>query len=176
VIVCGIDPGAQGAIAFLSTGASGIVVIDMPYANGEVEAGELASLLRAGDPDIVWLESVHSMTGQGVATMWKMGENVGVVKGVCGALKLPRRMVTPQTWKRTLGVRGKGLEGKRAAVALARQLWPAERWLSSKHGRADAALIADYGRRQLSTGHLDRARADVEADDAVVGDAEVVPG
>ena len=75
----------------------------------------------------------------------------GIWIGILEALKIPYTEVPPQTWKRLL-MAGERKE-KDASRAVARRLWPdqTEEALSRRkdHGRADAALIAEYARRVL---------------------------
>src|SRR5690625_585132 len=104
MIVIGIDPGVSGAIAVLGADHPGLH--DMPVmAKGkgnkrQVNAAALADLLsqarEIGDDTVVMLEQVGAMPGQGVSSTFGFGESLGVVRGVCGALRLPLQLVTPQ--------------------------------------------------------------------------------
>lgn len=148
MIVAGIDPGASGAVAVLSGTAT--YVVDIPTAktaSGKtriVPSAVGAHLLALGTPACVWIEDVHAMPGQGVSSMFAFGRSLGVVEGVCGALKLPVRYVQPAVWKRAFGLIG---ADKDAARTVASQRFPALKSLSRKCdvGRADALLIALYG-------------------------------
>lgn len=150
VISIGIDPGASGAIAVLEADAA-LAVHDMPVMGprAQVNAAALAELLREatlGRPCHVWLENVHAMPRQGVASSFQFGRSLGAVEGVIAALCLPLTLVAPTVWKRALGLG----PDKRAAIARAVQLRPDAAPLlthARDHGRAEAILIALYGDR-----------------------------
>jgi len=149
-IIIGIDPGASGAIAIMADNEV-ISLGDMPVstrkAGGQqVNAVELGSLLRGliKKPDLAVMEQVSAMPGQGVSSMFRFGESVGVVRGVLGALKIPLLSVTPQVWKRYHGLIG---SDKDVARTKAVELYPNTSNLLSRKkdvGRADALLIASW--------------------------------
>jgi crossover junction endodeoxyribonuclease RuvC len=156
VRVLGIDPGANGALAVLQDGRL-VELLDMPttiVSRGSREVREvngplLGVMVRALAPlDSAFLELVGAMPGQGVSSMFAFGRAVGVVEGVLGALSVPVTKVPPQVWQRAMRVRG----GKDGARERAMQQHPAlaERFARKKDdGRADAALIAGYGYKEL---------------------------
>lgn len=102
--VIGIDPGQKGGIAIIPllgprSHTEGHV---MPLtADKEIDWEKVADLLRPWS-GIVYIEKVHSMPKQGVASTFKFGTNYGGLFGVCGAFKLPVRLVTPQKWKKRI--------------------------------------------------------------------------
>ncbi|MEK9751604.1 MAG: hypothetical protein VW338_00110 [Rhodospirillaceae bacterium] len=156
MIVVGIDPGLSGAIFWIG-GPNGMMFADMPTVqidrNGKnkrsVDVGALADMLRHNIPDHVFLEQVGAMPGQGVTSMFAFGQGFGIILGVIGTLGIPMTRVSPMKWKRAMGVP----PGKDGARGRASELLPAAaaRWPLKKHdGRAEAALIAEYGRRLLN--------------------------
>ena len=156
MIVLGIDPGASGALVFLDTESKQLTVHDMPVVEVKrgtgikrhVSAQLLASVFADMQPDAAWLEQVGAMPGQGVSSMFAFGRAAGVVEGVIAALGIPLTLVTPQTWQKTMAVRG-GKDGSRMRAA---ELFPkqADQFKRVKDdGRADAALIAAYGAKTL---------------------------
>jgi hypothetical protein len=91
----------------------------------------------------------HSPGAQALCSMW---DSYGAIRGVLESRGIRHHRITPQQWqKRMLPGCAKG-GTKPAALAKARQLWPAESWLASPRctkphdGMIDAALIAEYGR------------------------------
>ena len=149
----GIDPGQTGAIAaYDGTIITGL--IDMPtmtrlHGSGrQVDPYTLATEiidLCAGRNATAVIEAVSARPGQGVSSMFRFGESVGVVLGVLGALQMPIRWVTPGRWKKAAGIAGKD---KDAARTLAIQLHPeiADQLTRKKDiGRADAVCIAVFG-------------------------------
>jgi len=151
--IIGIDPGQSGALAVFLHGKV-TALLDMPtsarlHGKGQqVDGYTLATWMMeqtAGDDVQVVIEAVSAMPGQGTASMFRFGESVGVVLGVCGALQLPVQWVRPAQWKRKAGLIGKP---KDAARTLAIQLHPeiADKLTRKKDtGRADAVCIARFG-------------------------------
>lgn len=146
--VIGIDPGATGAIVLLEDGQP-IEWAEMPVnkigSTTRVNAAALTDFIASCCCTHVYVEAVHSMPKQGVASSFNFGHNVGTVMGVLGAMGLPHTLVTPQAWKKAMGLIG---TDKDAARARAIQLWPKWRELDKKgkgQALADAALIAKYG-------------------------------
>ena len=121
---------------------------DMPAADGHVSGALLADALEdVTDLAVAWVEDVHSMPGQGVASTFKFGRSVGVVEGALSALGIPIRWVSPAKWKKAMGLPADKGAARRRAI----ELWPDHAHLFARvkdDGRAEAALIAEYGRRQ----------------------------
>lgn len=152
-IVLGFDPGQTGAIAACD-GTTITGLIDMPtmarlYGKGkQVDPYTLTTAildLRNGRDAVAIVEAVSARPGQGVSSMFRFGESVGVVMGVLGALQVPVRWVTPGRWKKAAGIAGKD---KDAARSLAIQLHPevADQLTRKRDvGRSDAILIARFG-------------------------------
>lgn len=152
--VLGIDVGLNGAIAVVE-GDRLIEVHDMPTftmeRNGKnkrmVNAAELARLIRQSAPASAYLERLSAMPGQGVTSMFSMGQSLGVVLGILAALDIPTTTIPPRTWQKALDV-PQGKDGSRYRAA---QLFPAHaaQFARVKYdGRSDAVLIAAYGARQ----------------------------
>lgn len=150
-MIAAIDPGQKGGIAYIApTGkAEGR---PMPLAGKEIDGHELASQLRELAPSLVIIEKVHSMPKQGVASTFKFGMGYGLVIGICDALSLPYRLVTPQTWKKA--VLSGTAKDKDAAINFVRRAYPgvdlAPGRLRVPHdGIADAVCLAEYGRQLM---------------------------
>lgn len=95
------------------------------------------------------LERVHAMPGQGVTSMFNMGENYGFIQGFLSANKIPFELITPQKWKREYGVTA----DKNTSIAVCQRLFPNvdlrrnPKCRVAHDGKAEALLIAEYGRR-----------------------------
>jgi crossover junction endodeoxyribonuclease RuvC len=149
----GIDPGASGAIAVLREDGVLVAVIDMPVV--ELKVGKamkrrvspelLAHEMSLYAGSVVFLEQVSAMPGQGVSSMFAFGESYGIVKGVLAALGMSINLVTPNTWKKAMGLNA-GKDGSRAKAI---QMWPSHVGDFKRvkdDGRAEACLIAEFGR------------------------------
>jgi crossover junction endodeoxyribonuclease RuvC len=80
--------------------------------------------------------------------MFTMGRGLGTWEGVLAGLGIPYELVTPQRWKKAL-MDGMGKD-KDASRLQAIRLFPAiagQLARKKDDGRADALLIAEYGRR-----------------------------
>lgn len=150
----GIDPGLSGAIAIISDDS--LKVFDMPTmtvdrngkAKRQVSANELADWLSLydGNDCHVYVERVSAMAGQGVTSVFSFGRSFGMIEGILAALKMPVTFVAPATWVKGVG-RG---PGKDASRARAMELFPMQQEFFKRvkdDGRADAALIAHWGRK-----------------------------
>ncbi|MDP1587298.1 MAG: hypothetical protein Q8M07_06125 [Prosthecobacter sp.] len=148
-VIMGVDPGVTGAIAFYFTEAPGrIAVDDVPVAGGEINAPELARLIRIHRPALAVIERVSAMPGQGVTSMFNFGRSYGDVRGVIGAMDIPLHFVTPQKWKKHFGLSSDKDQSRLRAIRMFPSV--AERFKLKKHdGRAEAALIALYGAEVL---------------------------
>jgi crossover junction endodeoxyribonuclease RuvC len=168
MIICGCDPGLDGAISFLDPAKFAIAIDDMPTlllkrggkSKREVDGHALVRIFRRQRPDHVFLEIAGAVPriksegtnrkgGQGVSSAFASGEGYGIIRGVLAALDIPYSRVPAQVWKKKLGVPAE----KDGARARAQQLLPAsaDLWpLKKHHGRAEAALIALHGARELS--------------------------
>lgn len=148
-VILGIDPGVNGALAFMARGR--VQTFDMPVFKGkkgqDYDEGSLARLLDARSPDIEFavLERQWARPTDGGPQAFKVGVGFGTLRMLLASNFIPYLLVTPQAWKRFMGITA----GKDEARALASQRFPqdADQWRLKKHdGRAEAALLADYGR------------------------------
>ncbi len=171
MIAIGIDPGLTGAIAFV-TSIGACTIEDIPTmplpGNGlvkrKVDGRALADLLRKHCPIEasvqVTVEQVRAMGGKNnaVQTQGSLMRTLGAIEAVLEVLRMPTTPVEPMAWKRYFGLlqdaRGVKLskyDAKKAALRLARSLYPAAPLkLASHHNRAEALLMARYGLKELA--------------------------
>lgn len=146
--VIGIDPGASGGIVCLSDG--GVARILSVHKMPETERDIVELLETWKRPRFAFIELVNAMPKQGVSSVFKFGRSYGFLRGALTALQIPFEDVTPQKWQTAMRCMSKG--DKNVTKAAAQRLWPDVKWT---HATADAALIAEYGRRRLQeTGRL----------------------
>lgn len=149
-MIIGIDPGLTGALALLDDDGAISDVIDMPISaktNGkgnQVNASLLAQIMASLSRlpiDVVVIERVHAMPGQGVTSVFGFGRSLGVVEGVAASCSLPVKWVTPQKWKKQFGLIGKDKDASRTLV-IEQHPYKADLFKRKKDiGRADAVLI-----------------------------------
>jgi len=141
----GADPGQSGGLAWVGDTCFG-------YAMPETERGLyclLEELQGEYDFKLCYLEKVHSMPKQGVASSFKFGQNYGSLRMALIATNIPFQEVTPQAWQKGLGLRHR-IKGetqtiwKKYLMAVAQQLFPG---VAVTLKTADALLIAEWCRR-----------------------------
>ena len=142
--ILGIDPGVSGALAVYYPDHPMIIAIhDMPVDGKAIDGYELTKIIRQYNPEVAFIEAVHSFSGQGVSSSFNFGCSYGVARGVVAACGIPTTLVSPQKWKRELELS----KDKNQSLEMARMLWPdSDKFKRKKDdGRAEAALIAMYG-------------------------------
>lgn len=159
MIVAGIDPGKSGAI-FLYDGVAGLHACEgIPLIEAGPKGKTQPDYLAwwnvweqlVWQADHVFIERVGAMPGQGVTSMFNFGYVVGLAYGLVLAARKPHTFITPQSWKKAVGLSGSDGEQSRKRAS---QLMPSSAtfWPLKKHdGRAEAALIAYVG-YQILTG------------------------
>lgn len=157
MIVLGIDPGQSGAIAWVDSAGVLLRVEDMPVfqvmrnnkPRRELNVHGLASLLSDFAADVCFMEQVNGMEGDSPSSAFTFGRIAGGAEAVL-KLSVPRfEFVSPATWKRAMGLIGAAKDQSRAKAT--------HRWADfakafsrkSDDGRAESALLAEYGRQVL---------------------------
>lgn len=151
MITIGVDPGLSGAIGVLRNGVF-VAVEDMPtVAKGsgsvkrEVDPAGLFSLLRSHVPPVdavsVVLERVNAMPGQGVSSVFSLGDSFGTARAVIASLGWELHYVAPVTWKKSFGL----TSDKEMSRALAVRTFPTAPLNLKKHSdRAESLLMARW--------------------------------
>jgi hypothetical protein len=153
MLVCGIDPGLTGALAFVrSPSGTAKAIVPMPLAPVEafkrrkvkrrVNWYAVVEAIKTERPDRVVLERQGPMPRQGVSSTFAIGYQYGALTGILAALELPFELVEPVRWKRDMALLG---HDKSHSLERARYLMPEIAHLISRqkdHGLAEAALIA----------------------------------
>ena len=137
--IIGIDPGRSGGLACIGPGGQDVQVYKLDNTDRDVHE-MLCEYVKVAD--FAFLEKVHSMPRQGVASTFKFGQSFGFLQGLLIASGIPFELVTPQKWQGYLGCRTKG--DKNVTKSRAQALFPD---VKCTHAISDALLIAEYGRR-----------------------------
>lgn len=149
---CGIDPGLNGAVAYVS-GNGSLVVYDMPTielgGKRALDLPKLRSILRVPCA-FTLLERAIPMTytnksgqkrGQSAAGSFTFGMGYGVLVGMLAAFEKSYHEVMPSVWKSKLSLG----RDKRASLDQAAELFPDQAGLFLRlkdDGRAEATLLA----------------------------------
>lgn len=151
MITIGIDPGLSGAIGLLNNGKY-VGVYDMPVVvkgggsvKSEVDAAGLIKLLLEACSEensaSVALERVNAMPGQGVSSVFSLGDSFGCARSSVAAARLELVYVTPAKWKSHF----KLPSDKEMCRAAAIRMFPEAPLNLKKHSdRAEALLMARW--------------------------------
>lgn len=149
MILIGIDPGLAGAISFLQNGRY-LGVHDMPLrvksantGKKEVDSGRLIEIIRSykqqDDCFEAALERVSAMPGQGVTSMFSLGDSFGCARTSLDACGINTTLVQPGQWKRHFNLTAE----KDLSLVLARKRFPDAPLNLKKHvDRSEALLIS----------------------------------
>lgn len=163
----GIDPGKSGALAILAATST---VHDLPHLDGELDYQSLYALLEPHKGAVVVLETQQAVarsvkrkdgtwtTTASASGAFEIGKGYGGVLACCRLAGLVIHRVTPASWKSALGLS----KDKALSLRKARDLFPelaAELRRAGDDGRAEALLLAVYGRDRLAAGGATRKRA-----------------
>lgn len=151
MMICGIDPGLSGGIAFLDQ--------DRIYSVEKVPVSKIKEgksvkryldcftilcMLHKHKPTHVYIEKQQSMPGQGVASTFRTGFGYGIYIGMLIASDFDYTIIPPRTWKKHYGLSSNKDESRQKASELfpdASHLWQQK----NQDGLAEAALIAYFG-------------------------------
>lgn len=156
MLILGCDPGIHGALAFLHDGVL-LNVQDLPL----VAVGHGSGKREEMSPELLHDMLVHAEIriglavvedvnafGMGRTSAYRFGKNVGQIEGVLAACGIRTMKVTPQKWKKAMGLGADKALSRAAAI----KLWPDQSQLFARvkdDGRAESALIAEWARRNL---------------------------
>lgn len=149
-MICGIDPGLNGGIAFISK--KDVYAVRIPLykikIGGKVRSfldlPNILDLIDEHKTDRIYIEKQQAMPSQGVSSTFKTGFNYGIYIGSFVALGYDYIEVTPRQWKKDLEVPAdKELSMQRASELMpeASGQWP----FKAYDGVAEAAMIAYWG-------------------------------
>lgn len=148
--IIGIDPGANGAVAWIANNKA--CVEKMPDTLQDlwelIDNIRLASQIEVGrycdDTHIkAYIEQVHSSPQMGVKSAFTFGNGFGHLEMALTAAGIPFERVRPQVWQKELGCMTKG--DKNVSKSKAQELFPS---MKCTHATSDALLIAEFGRRK----------------------------
>ncbi len=159
-LICGIDPGDYGALAFYDP-ENGMRVFDMPIikitkTRAELDIPGFVELLREMKPEKIFTEFIHSMPF-GANANYKRGGYAYAVRMFCAVMQVSLEEILPKAWQSSFGIKNTDASTtKNQAYAVASRLFPHIEFKTARgkllDGRADAVLICEYGKRRMSDG------------------------
>lgn len=156
----GIDPGVQPALALKDTDTGEIELFDetavkMKHGRGHKtipQAATIAARLHQWRPDLVVLEAVQPIKGQGLVSSCNFMRAAGLLEGVCAGLGLSYELVRPQQWQKDLRMK----RGPDASYARVLEMYPSlapQLKRKKDHNRASALLLAIWAERTIVPVH-----------------------
>ena len=154
MLIAGIDPGSNGAIAVLdSTNPDSVALLDL----NKCSIYDTTEWLHNQKIESIWLESVHSLYGMSAKSNFGFGRNFGISFAIAkiavagGAVY----QVTPKIWQKYIGITEKGKAIKQQVAQIAQSIYPSANLHGPKggllDGRSDALMIAHYGLNNKET-------------------------
>ncbi len=146
--ICGIDPGANGAICVLNDqDLAHIALLDL----GKTSIYDVHVWLEYHQVHAVWIEDVHSLFGMSAKSNFGFGRNLGIVTAISqiATQGMTAKTVTPKIWQKFAGVTAKGKAIKKEVAKIANTLYPTASIYGKRggllDGRSDALMVAHYG-------------------------------
>ena len=160
LIFIGIDPGKTGFVAIVTehdlVAAEPTPTIKVGKKNEYNVPGMrniLADINEPGRQCHAILEKQQAMPGQGVSSMFSIGQGFGLWEGLLVGLGIPYTIVHPRTWKKEMLRDVPGDDPKGRSILACGRMFPevsllrTERCRKPDHNMAEAILLAEYGRR-----------------------------
>jgi hypothetical protein len=158
-VIVGIDNGLTGALVALSDHPGPpISMLPMPKSRhrsrNEIDLRPVIDYLRGFSLMSLTVIIEEPSNSKTKSTAFSVAQSFHSIRGVLEAEGIRWHRITPQTWQKVMIPGCETGETKNAALTRARQLWPHEIWRKTPKcstpdtGLIDAALIAEYGRRQ----------------------------
>jgi crossover junction endodeoxyribonuclease RuvC len=160
-VFVGIDPGITGGMAAVDVHGELIELTMLPVWNRELDSTKLYKMISALGVSRIYavVERAQAMPGQGVVSMFNYGKTYGAILAVVDLLIGDYSEVGPRTWQKEMFAPGTDDGPKTKSATAATQLWPDWDFRKSKRcsvihsGLTDAALIAEFARRQYFGGN-----------------------
>lgn len=148
--IMSIDPGITGSICISNDSGEHdfYMMPNMTVKNKKVLDGVALFNIMNQAVDLIVIEQVHSMPGQGVASMFSFGKAYGMIIGIAHALQhlysSHLMFVTPQQWKRRYGL----LKGEKEDVlqVVSHQFINEQTNKQKRITFSESYLINQYGR------------------------------
>jgi len=159
MIVVGIDPGVSGAIAHIYANGDACVesvpTISLDGGGRDLDFSACLGMLHYNEGDMfAYIENVWGQRGWGIQASCKLVGTRYAWQALCGSLDIPTELVLPRAWQGELDIvtakkHPRSLSTKEQSIEIAHGLFPfLAADIGKDHNRADALLIAEYGRRQ----------------------------
>ena len=162
--IIGIDPGHDGAIVELSSSGEVLDIFDMPTYNtgkGSRRAYDLPRLkerfMLMDNECVVFIEDIKSLPpGIRIQATYSLGYCRGILEMGSVMRSIRYEFVRALIWQKHFGISKHKGDKKKQSYTIASQLFPSSELKTKRgrilDGRADALLIAEWGRRHLEGG------------------------
>lgn len=142
MLILGIDPGVKGGLALVNDWG----VVELRALRPDMTETQLVETVRgalAFKPQAVYVENVQHMTGDGAQGSHTFGYVKGLLRGAVLMAGYEIRGVYPAVWQGAMKCLSGGV--KKVTKRRAGEVFP---FSTFTNATADAALIAEFGRRK----------------------------
>lgn len=166
MIICGVDPGAEGALALLDAETRRVIaIIDMPMSGPDLLVRELVTDIEGALDGrrvvSIFIERQAAFAGGerkiGATSAFNIGGRFWALRAIAACFGWPTEIVSPAKWQKHFGITK---ADKAKSLVLADELmpedcglWKPRRGYCTKAqaiGRCEAALISLFGIRSLA--------------------------
>lgn len=149
----GIDPGKTGGIAVIDSSTGELHAYDIPRLGSEIDPRGILEIYQkyTSEPHLFALEDVHALGGIAASSNWSLAHSLGIKEAMLYAANASFIKVAPKKWQ---SIAWQGVPVKRktngktdtkaTSFIAAARLFPNHKFLKSKDGQIDAALMAKY--------------------------------
>lgn len=151
VKIIGIDPGVTGALGVITDVSCDVMdtpVFEKMKAKERTtyNVREMYDALWAEQPQLIVIEQLQPMGRNGSIANYQSGLGFAYWHMAAVALDVPIILVNPKKWKKAMGLTANKDDSRQRAIELFPALATSLK-LKKHHGRAEAILLAEYGRR-----------------------------
>lgn len=162
MLYIGIDAGVDGAVGAVDKNGTFHALADLPvttvgkfkFVDGMRLLGILRDFIGTSEARLYIEAATAMIPGSGIVAAAQIGRSLGGIVAVAQIKGHPFELVAPSHWKKTFnlqtpkGTKLSDSQKKALSLDLGRQRFPtAELELVKHHNRAEALLLADFGRR-----------------------------
>lgn len=155
--ILGIDPGFSGGLVIIDENEDVIAKLTMPVNKIKnksfIETRQIVSFIMLHGVDVICVEQVGSMPGQGVSSTFSFAYSAGIMEGIAIGMLKKFIKVRPQEWMKQILV---GLPKQdKASIVYAGRVKPEIDWRATPRckkahdGLTDAYCIALYAKRLI---------------------------
>lgn len=156
MFIGGIDPGKRGAMCVMNKDGLIVAIEPITSVGNEINLSSIVNFIKQyKDISMFYVERPHAVRIWGVSGSFKFGLYCGMIEGVLSAFAARYQLVKPKAWQKIMHQgTSPDIKPKERSLQVSERLFRGNAFLETPRckkphdGMIDAALIAEYGRRQ----------------------------